>query len=74
MSMKPKVFERLRAALAKGPDELRELGQPDCAFVLEAKIRRADAAVARLVAKMGKAEAEAYLNAKLEERGWGERV
>jgi hypothetical protein len=50
------------------------LGRPDLAFTVTCKIKRADAAVARLVAKMGKAEAEAYVNAKLTERGWGDRV
>jgi len=74
MSKKRKVFERLRRELAKGPAELRSLGRPDAAFALSAKIKKVDAAVARLVARMGEAEAEAYLNAELVKRGWHNRV
>ena len=74
MSKKTEVLRRLRTALAKGPCELRGLGRPDAAFVLEAKIRKADAAYQRLVSRVGEAAAEGYLNRKLAERGWCDRV
>jgi hypothetical protein len=72
--MSKTVLERVRAALAEGPAELRGLGHPDWAFVLEAKLKRVDVAIARLVVALGEEAAMAYLNAKLTERGWADRV
>jgi len=72
--MSKTVLERLRAALAEGPAEMRALGHPDWAFTLEAKIKKVDAAITRLVSEMGEGAAVDFLNAELEKRGWGKRV